>query len=159
MIDSLIPEEYKKNFQNKIKTSFLKSSLGTKNKKTISNTSVSFHSVLEEQAEENFKDNIENFLEELTLLEKKMIDSPTIETVEAYRKKIGDFLSNVSKNFQPFEFYRARKIKCKIFKVIDKELDQLYKNIIAGQLKGLHLLDKLKYIKGLFIDLKVGGIQ
>lgn len=40
---------------------------------------------------------------------------------------------------------------------MDKKLEELYKGVISKQLTGLMLLDKLHSIKGLIVDLKVGG--
>ena len=106
--------------------------------------------------EEDFEEDINSFLEELALLEKKLIETPNEQNIQNYRTSIGKFLKKVSKNYSSFEFYTKKRLRCKIWKVIDQELEELYRGVIKKNLNGLLLLNKLHEIKGLIIDLKIG---
>lgn len=156
MLESLVPEQFRKNLNRK----YTPSSLGKKEKKETSqsgNVNKPFAAALEEKAKDNFEQDIDSFLEEIEGLEKTLMESPSRESVDQYRKSISGFLKKVSKNYSAFEFYTRKRMRCKIWKVMDQKLEDLYKGVISKQLKGLLLLDKLHEIKGLIVDLKVGG--
>jgi uncharacterized protein YaaR (DUF327 family) len=150
MLDSLIPDEFRKRMFNQ------KFNQNNIRKKSKESKNVSFSNIVEEKAEENFSRDIDEFLIDLSKLEKNLMDHPNEETIESYRKAISGFFKNMSANYQILDFSRKKGKSQKILRVIDQELDNLYKEVFGNNLRGLMLLGKLQKIKGLIIDLKIG---
>ncbi|PKL14393.1 MAG: hypothetical protein CVV50_02550 [Spirochaetae bacterium HGW-Spirochaetae-6] len=158
VLDSLIPDDYRKRLFNRpLGGNVLKK----KNKTGEPASKPVFQGALEEKGLELYESELDTFLGQLEQLEKNLLDKPNEETVRKYRRGMGDFLSKVSKNYAHFEFYKRKfggqsKIKYNIWNVIDRDLEKLYQDVVKGQLKGFMLLDKLKEMKGLIIDLRIG---
>lgn len=85
----------------------------------------------------------------------------TLEAMETYRKKVGQFMKFVVRNNFEFirkkRFGRNRKGKpvdpyCQI-QIIDKKLNQLASEMLILHGKNLNLLAKLEEINGMIIDL------
>lgn len=155
MLEPLIPAELRKKILGPQRKTGFKKSL-SKNKEAQGK---SFHSILENQAEDNFITEADNFLEALEDLEQAFLEKPSIETMGRYRKAIGDFLRKVTSNYAHMDFYRTRRgqqTTLRIWQILDNELDKTYREVLSGQVKAFMLLDKLQEIKGLIVDLKVG---
>lgn len=149
-------EEFrKKNSYNKdIPVSFLKNKAAQKKNSTAVGT---FNDVIDEKAEENFNQNIDEFISNLSVLEQNLLRKPSEQSVREYKTSISLFLKKMSTNFKSFQFYTRKKhekVMKVIYQVVDKDLNEIYKKVVSGNLQGLMLLDKLKEIKGLIIDLK-----
>ncbi len=155
MLDSLIPDDYKNSYSShSLPVSFLKN----KSKKKLEKTSgKDFSNIVQGKGEGLFESDINQFLEQLESLEQELVDKPNSDTVFKYKKGISDFLTRLTKNYKHFEFYNRKKYRCKIWTVVDKQLEDLFNGVVSTQLKGIMLLDKLQEIKGLIIDLKVGN--
>ena len=92
-------------------------------------------------------------------MEKNLLQNPNAHTISRYRKGVGDFLRKMTANYGHMDFYRVKNGQKKVYRiwqVLDRELDQVCREVIADQLKAFMLLDKLQEVKGLIIDLKVG---
>jgi len=155
VLEPLIPAELRKKIQETPQKTGFKKSL-SKNKETQGK---SFHSILENQVEDNFITETDSFLDSLENLEQDFLEKPNITTMGSYRKAIGDFLRKVTSNYAHMDFYRTRRgqqTTFRIWQILDTELDKTYREVLSGQVKAFMLLDKLQEIKGLIIDLKVG---
>lgn len=162
MLESQIPDALLKSLNRRSVTGTPIDKKQRRGKKQVTEIaqSQSFTAALEEKAFDNFEQDVDDFLDQLDSLGQDLIEKPNRESVDNYRNAIGGFLKKVSKNYAPFEFYSRRRRdtrKYQIWQVMDLKLDELYKGIISRQLTGLMLLDKLHSIKGLIVDLKVGG--
>lgn len=156
MLDPLLPEEFRKKAAGIQKNAGFKKSAQRKN--TAGETQ-KFQNLLETRTEEVFSAETDEFLESLETLERDLLEKPGADTIARYRKGVGDFLRKVTSNYAHMDFYRTRngqKTSFRIWQILDRELDQAYRETLSGQVRAFMMLDRLQEIKGLIIDLKVG---
>lgn len=77
-----------------------------KDKKQVSSSteSASFASAIEEKAFDNFQQEIDDFVGQIELMGKQLMEKPNRESVDNYRNAIGSFLKQMSKNYASFDF-------------------------------------------------------
>lgn len=106
----------------------------------------------------DFHQYIDQFVEEINVMQNELVKNPSLAIVDQYRSSIGIFLRHLLDNYQALPFYKGirKKIELKIWTTINSELDTMARNIIAGNVQGFAVLSQLNMIKGLIIDLKSG---
>ncbi|MHB8125595.1 MAG: YaaR family protein [Desulfitobacteriaceae bacterium] len=104
------------------------------------------------------RQELEEFLNRLDALGKKLTTSPTLRDLADFKVMVKTFLSSTfgqSRSLQESSFwdYSGRpKVLTKVSK-IDQELEDLGRKILDDQTKPMDILAKIDEIRGLIIDL------
>ncbi|HOJ49799.1 MAG TPA: DUF327 family protein [Spirochaetota bacterium] len=113
---------------------------------------------IEDKIIESFNKEIDELVEEINILEKELLNKPNEEVIKRYKGRIKAFLEKVNNNYKSFIYKRWRGGQVKIWQALDKKVEALYKELITSQVKAFDILEKLKDLKGLIIDLKIDGV-
>jgi uncharacterized protein YaaR (DUF327 family) len=91
-----------------------------------------------------------------------LIDRPFYDEILRYKRAVRDFINYVVDNaFTVEKLQTRRRGKTKIHvqvQIIDKKLEELAAAILSGQAGQLEMVSKIGEIKGLLIDLTIGGV-
>ncbi|HCL56088.1 MAG TPA: hypothetical protein DHW82_03650 [Spirochaetia bacterium] len=161
MLDALTPEEYRKKFQlNQNKNQGIRKKDDFNNSSEIG--SKKFESAIQEVENKKFVSDIDEFLKTLEKAEKKVYQNTTETSVEEYRNLLSGFLKKMNQNYRFLDYQKRNRMTGKtnvlrIYKELDNEVKDLGQKVITKQINTLMMLDKMKMIKGLIIDLKVEG--
>ena len=88
----------------------------------------------------------------------KLAEKVDIKELRAYKKLISDFMDEAVRNTRKFskQSFLDRRGRHKVYAVIkqiNEELDDLTREVLAGQKDRLKILTKLDGIKGLILDI------
>lgn len=127
----------------------------TKNSSTIKESNF-FSSFQEENQKQHYYQDIDECLEFLDEIREDFLKTPSVQNIERYRKVIGNLLEKLAKNYSSQSFYVGirKRIEMKTWHTADLELKKIGDQFISGEVSILQILDQMKMIKGLVIDLK-----
>ncbi len=109
-------------------------------------------------AEADLQEKVNGLLKDISLQGEIIAKHKDIRDMKKYRALIKDFLNEVvyrSHKFSRENFLdrRGRHRVYGIIRLIDANLDELAKALVADEKDGIDLLDKLDEIRGLLIDI------
>ena len=109
-------------------------------------------------AEADLQEKVNGLLKDISLQGEIIAKHKDIRDMKKYRALIKDFLNEVvyrSHKFSRENFLdrRGRHRVYGIIRIIDANLDELAKALVADEKDGIDLLDKLDEIRGLLIDI------
>lgn len=107
---------------------------------------------------ESVKDELENIFKKITEQSDKIGDKVYLKDILEYKKLVKEFLNVATSNSQKFsnENFLDRKGRFRnysIVKTVDRELDNLTKDFIAGQIDHKGILERMDSIRGMLIDI------
>lgn len=152
---------------------YRKSSKDKKNIKKNESSPALFESIVESetltanavQGIESFDEDsdLEDLLDDVHQFGEKLVNFPSINTVEKYKKSVRNFIHYVLKQAVKVESIEGAKFnrfkpsnkqkRYTLISVIDDKLDKLAAGILMNQGKQLDLLAKVEEINGLLVDL------
>ncbi|MDC7225266.1 MAG: YaaR family protein [Spirochaetales bacterium] len=107
--------------------------------------------------------DLEDLLDDVHQQGEKLVNNPSVGSVEAYKKSVRNFIHYVLKqavkveNIEGAKFNRFKpsnkQKRYTLISVIDDKLDKLAAGILMNQGKQLDLLAKVEEINGLLVDL------
>ncbi len=107
---------------------------------------------------ESVKEELEKIFDKITEQSDKIGDKVYLKDVLEYKKLVKEFLNVATSNSQQFsnESFLDRKGRFRnysIVKTVDRELDNLTKDFIAGQIDHKRLLERMDSIRGMLLDI------
>ena len=107
---------------------------------------------------ESVKEELEKIFDKITEQSDKIGDKVYLKDVLEYKKLVKEFLNVATSNSQQFsnESFLDRKGRFRnysIVKTVDRELDNLTKDFIAGQIDHKRLLERRDSIRGMLLDI------
>ncbi|MBN2736336.1 MAG: YaaR family protein [Spirochaetales bacterium] len=112
----------------------------------------------EEESSRGNHQSIEEMLEEIEKAGECLKNSPTLDTVKAYKQVISDFLKDVSGKMMQVEekvsgFGIRKRKRFTMITIVDKKLEELTLGVLTQQLSQLKILEKVDEINGMVVDL------
>jgi uncharacterized protein len=120
--------------------------------------SPSFHLMLHKQQHHLSQEKLQSILNELSLQEKRLSHSQTMQDLIAYKHTIRSFLQEVVQNGYSLDEQRSqmsngREKRLKVIKQVDQKLVELSEQVLERQATSVQLLEKMGEIKGLLVNL------
>lgn len=124
--------------------------------KQVTKTAVSssFSAALDLANKDQAEQNLQNMLNEIDKLGKRLIATRSVEDAREYRKKVQEYLNYVVKNAYilkrevgPYSYGLHIKIE-----IINEKIDAITKELLQQQRETIELADKIEEIKGLLVD-------
>lgn len=107
--------------------------------------------------------DLEDLLDDVHQQGEKLVNNPSLNSIELYKKSVRNFISYVIKQALKVEAIEGAKFnrfkpsnkqkRYTLISVIDDKLDKLAAGILMNQGKQLNLLAKVEEINGLLVDL------
>ena len=125
---------------------------------TGGNTSGGFRDQLGSQLKDDYKNRVQNILDEMAALSADMLDSINILAFEQYLGQIKSLLSEIVKNAYVLNTEHIMELsgRQRIFAsigVVDQKLDELAKAVLNQNADKLDYLSKVDEIRGLLTDM------
>lgn len=107
---------------------------------------------------ESVKEELENIFEKITVQSDKIGDKVYLKDILEYKKLVKEFLNVATQNSHQFsnENFLDRKGRYRnysIVKTVDRELENLTKDFINGQIDHMGILKKMDDIRGMLLDI------
>ncbi|MBZ4664691.1 MAG: hypothetical protein JG776_2415 [Caloramator sp.] len=124
--------------------------------KQIAKASVSssFSAALDLANKDQAEQNLQNMLNDIDKLGKRLIATRSVEDAREYRKKVQEYLNYVVKNAYilkrevgPYSYGLHIKIE-----IINEKVDAITRELLEQQRETIELADKIEEIKGLLVD-------
>lgn len=113
-----------------------------------------FSSLLDSANKEQAQIKIDEMLDEIDRIGKKLISTRSVEDAREYKDKIKEYLTLIVKNIYvlkretgPYSYGVHIRIE-----VINEKLDQLTKDLIEDQQESIELANRISEIRGLLVD-------
>jgi uncharacterized protein YaaR (DUF327 family) len=118
----------------------------------------SFFSVAKSVEDKNVVERLRSMAADISAQGEKLADKVDIRELRAYKKMIADFMDEAVGNSRKFskQSFLDRRGRHKVYAVIKKvngELDELTKEVLAGEKDRIKILKKLDEIRGLILDI------
>lgn len=119
-----------------------------------------FKFTLNKVENDNLMEKLNGLIDEITVQGKKLVDHMDIKDMKKYRSLITEFMNEVVTNSHKFSREnfldkRGRHRVYGIVKLVNKELDDLAKELIKSEKNHIAILDKTGEIRGLLLDLVI----
>jgi uncharacterized protein YaaR (DUF327 family) len=141
----------------------IKETKSSKDKKKIKNENQknikTFDELIEEIIPQNKEPELNQLWKELPIIEKKLIENPTEEHLEQYKKLVKNIAElQLKKNMKIETLKRkttsGKEIILSYVKIIDEKLHKMMLAIQSKKNTAFEILRNLKEIRGLLLDLK-----
>ncbi|KMT23097.1 YaaR family protein [Clostridium cylindrosporum] len=131
-----------------------KPTIGKSKKKGKTEGIGDFSSLLDTANKEQAKIKIDEMLDEIDKIGKKLISTRSVEDAREYKDKIKEYLNLIVKNIYvlkretgPYSYGIHIRIE-----VINEKLDKLTKDLIEKQQESIELANRISEIRGLLVD-------
>ncbi len=119
-----------------------------------------FKFTLNKVENDNLMEKLNGLIDEITAQGKKIADHMDIKDMRKYRSLITEFMNEVVTNSHQFSREnfldkRGRHRVYGIVKLVNKDLDELAKELIKTEKNHIAILDKTGEIRGLLLDLMI----
>ncbi|ACV63064.1 protein of unknown function DUF327 [Desulfofarcimen acetoxidans DSM 771] len=131
-----------------------------RNMKTVNSSTVikknnvgSFSSSMDMEKREHREQKLNKLLEKIKEVGKILKDSKSLSNIADYKKYIKEYLSYILENYYVLKFTeRYRQILISV-DIINKEVEELTRNLLLEQKSNIDMISKIDRIEGLLIDL------
>lgn len=119
------------------------------------NTGGDFSASMDMEKREHRQQNLKMLLEKIKKAGDKLKESKKLSNIADYKKYIGEYLNFVLDNYYELRFSeRYRQILIRV-EIINKEVEELTKELLLQQKSNIDIISKVDKIAGLLIDLFV----
>ena len=119
------------------------------------NTGGNFSASLDMEKREHRQQNLKMLLEKIKKTGEKLKESKNLSNIADYKKYISEYLNFVLDNYYELRFSeRYRQILVRV-EIINKEVEELTKELLLQQKSNIDIISKVDKIAGLLIDLFV----
>ena len=119
------------------------------------NTGENFSASMDMEKREHRQQNLNKLLEKIKQAGKKLKESKNLNNIAEYKKYISEYLNFVLDNYYELRFSdRYRQILVRV-EIINKEVEELTKELLLQQKSNIDIISKVDKIEGLLIDLFV----
>lgn len=135
-------------------------SLPTIDQKTEIEVTDNFKFALDKANSDNFMEKLTGLMQEINVQGEKLTEHMDIKDMRRYKSLITEFMNEIVTNSHEFSREnfldkRGRHRVYGIVKSVNKELDELAKELLESEKNPLAILDKTGQIRGLLLDLMI----
>jgi uncharacterized protein YaaR (DUF327 family) len=113
----------------------------------------SFSSNMDMEKREHREQKLNKLLEKIKEMGKILKDSKSLSNIADYKKYIKEYLAYILENYYVLKFTeRYRQILISV-DIINKEVEELTRNLLLEQKSNIDMISKIDRIEGLLIDL------
>ena len=125
---------------------------------SIEDTAVSFKRTLTDLSREQYETHMNALIEKIDEQAEKLTKRADIRDFQKYRQMLKEFLDEIVSNGYAFSKddafgARGRHRFYATVKTIDKNLDEMAKEVLSGQADSVDLLHRIDDIRGLILDI------
>ena len=114
-----------------------------------------FSASMDMEKREHRQQNLIMLLEKIKKVGEKLKESKSLDNIAEYKKHIREYLAFVLDNYYELKFSeRYRQILVRV-EIINKEVEELTKELLLQQKSNIDIISKVDKIAGLLIDLFV----
>ncbi|MDR1210268.1 MAG: YaaR family protein [Clostridiales bacterium] len=119
-----------------------------------------FSFALKRLGQEGLRERVTSLMSDITAQGKRIADHMDIKDIKRYRALIGEFINEVVTNAHHFEREnfldrRGRHRVYGIVKMVNKDLDDIARELLKAEKDHIKILDKTGEIDGLLLDMLV----